>query len=253
MSQTIYSALVQAKENREKKIAVLIDPDQIKQNNIDRVLQLASTAGVDYIFLGGSLVVSDMMSSCIKSIRNHIDVPVILFPGDISQINHEADALLFLSLISGRNPDLLIGKHIVAAPLLKKSPLEVISTGYMLFDGGNVTTAIYMSGSLPIPVEKIDIAVCTAMAGEMLGLKMIYMDAGSGAKQPIPENMIASVSQNITIPLIVGGGIKTPEKALANVKAGADVIVVGNAFEKDPSLIFEIAEAVHSQNRIYNS
>lgn len=250
MSPTIYNALLKAKENGSKKMAVLIDPDRIKQHSIDHVLELAKTANVDYFFLGGSLVVSDMMSACIQSIRSQTDIPVILFPGDISQINHNADALLFLSLISGRNPDLLIGKHIVAAPLLKDSPLEVISTGYMLFDGGNITTAIYMSGSLPIPVSKVDIAVCTAMAGEMLGLKLIYMDAGSGAQQPIPEGLISAVSKKIDVPLIVGGGIRTPEKALANVQAGADIIVVGNAFEKDPTLMIEISDAVHSMARV---
>lgn len=248
MPTTIYNSILQAKSTGKKKIAVLIDPDRSKEQSIDQVLELAVGAKVDYFFLGGSLLVSDMMSECIQSIRTHTDIPVILFPGDLSQINHEADALLFLSLISGRNPDLLIGKHIVAAPLLKESPLEVISTGYMLFDGGNITTAIYMSGSLPIPVSKIDIAVCTAMAGEMLGMKLIYMDAGSGAQQPIPEGLISAVSNRIDIPLIVGGGIRTPEKALANVQAGADVIVVGNAFERNPTLLVEIADAVHSMN-----
>jgi phosphoglycerol geranylgeranyltransferase len=250
MNRTIYNSFVEAKQHGQKKFVVLIDPDKLKVSNIDRVLYLATEAKVDCIFLGGSLVVTDMMAQCIESIRKGINAPIVIFPGDIGQINTEADAILFLSLISGRNPELLIGKQVIAAPLLKKSPLEVISTGYMLVDGGTMTTAIYMSGSLPIPPAKNDIAVCTAMAGEMLGLKLIYMDAGSGALNPIPTSMIRAVSQNIDIPLIIGGGIRTPEKALANVQAGADVIVVGNAIEKDPNLIIEISEAVHSMNRL---
>jgi phosphoglycerol geranylgeranyltransferase len=250
MNQAIYNTFAEAKQHGQKKFVVLIDPDKVKVSNIDRVLNLAELAKVDYIFLGGSLVVKDMMSECVNAIRNTTNIPIVIFPGDIGQINTEADALLFLSLISGRNPEMLIGKHVVAAPLLKKSPLEIISTGYMLIDGGSTTTAIYMSGSLPIPANKNDIAVCTAMAGEMLGMKLIYMDAGSGALNPIPESMIHAVSQNIDIPLIVGGGIRTPEKALANVRAGADIIVVGNAIEKDPELLLEIADAVHSMNLV---
>lgn len=250
MTQTIYNSFLAAKQHGQKNFVVLIDPDKLKLSNIDRVLRLAADATVDYIFLGGSLVVTDMMSQCIKEIRENINVPIVLFPGDIAQINTEADAILFLSLISGRNPELLIGKQVTAAPILKRSSLEVISTGYMLIDGGTTTTAIYMSGSLPIPASKNDIAVCTAMAGEMLGMKLIYMDAGSGAINPIPSSMIQAVSQHIDIPLIVGGGIQTPEKALENIKAGADVIVVGNAIEKNPDLIIEISAAVHSMNNV---
>jgi putative glycerol-1-phosphate prenyltransferase len=251
MNQVIYNSFAKAKLHGQKKFVVLIDPDKIKVSNIDYILQLVESAKVDYIFLGGSLVVTDMMSYCIDTIRQATRTPIVIFPGDIGQINPNADALLFLSLISGRNPELLIGKHIIAAPLLKKSTLEVISTGYMLVDGGTTTTAIYMSGSLPIPSDKNDIAICTAMAGELLGMKLIYMDAGSGALNTIPESMIHAVSQNINIPLIVGGGIRTPESALASIQAGADVIVVGNAIEKDPNLIIEMADAVHSQNLIY--
>jgi phosphoglycerol geranylgeranyltransferase len=248
---TVYSAFTEAKRHGQKKFVVLIDPDKLKMSNLDRILYLVEAANVDCIFLGGSLIMNDMMSDCIQAIRSGTEAPIVLFPGDISQINDKADAILFLSLISGRNPELLIGKHVVSAPILKKMPIEVISTGYMLVDGGVTTTAIYMSGSQPIPAHKNDIAICTAMAGEMLGMKMIYMDAGSGALHPIPESMIHAVSQHIDIPLIVGGGIISPEKALANVKAGADVIVVGNAIEKDPELIIDIAQAVHSINLVY--
>jgi putative glycerol-1-phosphate prenyltransferase len=156
---------------------------------------------------------------------------------------------LFLSLISGRNADLLIGKHVITAPFLKMSPLEIISTGYMLVDGGIMTSVQYMSNTSPIPANKEDIALCTAMAGEMLGLKQIYMDAGSGAREPISASMINTVSGGINIPLIVGGGIRDPKKAAENAKAGADVIVVGNAIEKDPVLITEMAAAVKENCR----
>ena len=169
-----------------------------------------------------------------------------MFPGSPSQISKHADALLYLSLISGRNADLLIGQHVISAPFVKKSGLEIISTGYMVIDGGAPTTVSYISNATPIPADKADIALCTAMAGEMLGKKIIYMDAGSGAKKAISEEMISSVASNIDVPLIVGGGIRDAEKAYLNCKAGADVIVIGNAIEKDPSLIKEMAAAIHS-------
>lgn len=244
MNDLIYNTLVTAKKLGQKKIALLIDPDKIKVGNLDYVLEVAKASQIDYVFLGGSLVLNDMMEYCIATIRAALDLPIILFPGDIGQVNPNADALLFLSLISGRNAELLIGKQVIAAPMLKKTNLEIISTGYVLVDGGNITTAIYMSGSLPIPGNKIDIAICTAMAGEMLGLKTIYMDAGSGAKNPISAAMINGVSKNIAIPLIIGGGIRTAEKAVENLKAGADVIVIGNAVEENPSLLTEISMAV---------
>jgi putative glycerol-1-phosphate prenyltransferase len=158
----------------------------------------------------------------------------------------DADAILFLSLISGRNAEFLIGQHVLAAPSLKASNLEIISTGYMLIDSGQQTSVNYMSQTLPIPHNKSDIAVATALAGEMIGMKALYLDAGSGARLPVGTVMIESVKQSVNLPLIVGGGIKSPEKALQNCLAGADIIVVGNAFEKDPALIQEISGAVHS-------
>ncbi len=244
----IYESLQHAKENGEKKFVVLIDPDKVRLENMQKVLELAVEAKVDYFFIGGSLIVNNMLDQCLESIREQCHIPMILFPGNSFQLSYRADAILFLSLISGRNADLLIGNHVIAAPYLKLSPLEVLSTGYMLIDGGKPTTVSYMSNTNPIPANKDDIAVCTALAGEMLGLKLMYMDAGSGAKNAISESMIESVSGAISVPLIVGGGIRTPEKALANVKAGADVIVVGNAIEKDPNLVMEIGAAVHSMN-----
>jgi phosphoglycerol geranylgeranyltransferase len=187
-----------------------------------------------------------VLDFCIEEIKKISTIPTVLFPGDISQISNKADAFLYLSLISGRNAEFLIGKHVIAAPILKRSSLEIIPTGYMLIDGGSPTTALYISNTTPIPNNRPEIAVCTAMAGELLGLKLIYMDAGSGADRPVSAAMIAAVSKNIEVPLIIGGGIQTPEKAAANVRAGADVVVVGNAFEKNPSLILEMAAAVHA-------
>ena len=246
MTDQIYSSFVQAKVKSEKKFAVLIDPDKLRMANMQKTLDLAVEANVDYFFIGGSLIVNNMLDSCLTSIKDRCNIPMILFPGSRFQLSYKADAVLFLSLISGRNAELLIGNHVIAAPYLKISPLEILPTGYMLIDGGVATTVSYISNTQPIPSSKDDVAMVTAIAGEMLGLKLMYMDAGSGAKTPISESMIASVSSAIQIPLIVGGGIRTPEKALANVNAGADVIVVGNAIEKDPNLLVEIADAIHS-------
>ncbi len=246
MTHDIYQDLVQAKARGEKKFAVLIDPDKVRLGNMDQVLQNAKDAKVDYFFIGGSLVVNNMLDNCLVSIREKCDIPMILFPGNAFQLSYRADAILFLSLISGRNADLLIGHHVITAPYLKMSPLEILPTGYMLVDGGVPTTVSYISATHPIPANKKDIALCTALAGEMLGLKLMYMDAGSGAVNPVSEEMIDAVSSATKVPLIVGGGIRTPEKALANAKAGADVIVVGNAIEKDPNLVLEMAEAIHS-------
>lgn len=244
----LYSQFHEAKQTGQKKFVVLIDPDKVRLGKISKVLETSVEAGVDFFFIGGSLVVNDMLDYVLKSMKEMCNIPMILFPGNSFQLSYKADGLLFLSLISGRNADLLIGKHVITAPFLKISPLEIISTGYMLVDGGVMTSVQYMSNTMPIPGNKDDIALCTAMAGELLGLKQIYMDAGSGAKNPISESMIQTVSSGINIPLIIGGGISSPEKAAANAKAGADVIVVGNAIEKDPGLIKELAIAVHEQS-----
>ena len=246
MPKTIYDKLVTAKSNGEKKFVVLIDPDKLRLNNIDHIIHISLKSKVDYFFIGGSLVVNNMLDQCLVKIREACDIPMILFPGSSMQISYRADALLFLSLISGRNAELLIGKQVQTAPYIKMSPLEYISTGYMLIDGGIPTTVSYISNTQPIPNNKVDIAMATAMAGEMLGHKLIYMDAGSGAKAPISTDMINGVAGAIDIPLIIGGGIKDPQKAFDNVRAGADVIVVGDAIEKDPSLIVDLSAAVHS-------
>ena len=248
VAKKIYQSIKVAKQKGEKHFAVLIDPDKLDKVDLESTLLLAQEAGVNYMFISDSLILNDSLDYCVQTIKRKSNIPAILFPGNAFQLSYHADALLFLSLISGRNPDLLIGQHVISAPYLKSSELEIIPTGYMLIDGGVPTTVTYISNTNPIPADKTEVALCTAMAGEMLGLKIIYMDAGSGAQKPISEAMIQTVSQNIAVPLIVGGGIRTPEKALANINAGADVIVVGNAIEKEPRLLLEIAEAVHSRN-----
>ena len=246
MKQDLYNQFVEKKQKGKKSFAVLIDPDKVNTTAIEQLVALSIEAKVDYFFVGGSLVISNHLDECIKQLKAACPIPVILFPGSPSQVSKYADALLYLSLISGRNPELLIGQHVVSAPFVKKSGLEIMPTGYMVIDGGAPTTVSYISNAAPIPADKNEIAMCTAMAGEMLGMKLIYMDAGSGAKRPITENMIEKVASHIESPLIVGGGIIEPEKAYRNCKAGADVIVVGNAIEKDINLIKDMAAAVHS-------
>jgi putative glycerol-1-phosphate prenyltransferase len=246
MQKGIYQQIVNSKQAGQKSFAVLIDPDKVRPAEIPALVQLAQDARVDYLLVGGSLVISHHLDECIQAIKSLTDIPVILFPGSPSQISRYADALLYLSLISGRNPELLIGQHVISAPFVKQSGLEIMSTGYMVIDGGAPTTVSYISNASPIPSDKNEIALCTAMAGEMLGMKLIYMDAGSGAKTPIRESMISAVAAQITVPLIIGGGISDPEKAYRNCRAGADLIVVGNAIEKDPGLIREMSAAIHA-------
>lgn len=246
MKMPIYKSIQEKKNNGQKAFAILVDPDKSASSSLEHTIALAVAAKADYFFVGGSLVVSDHLDRCVQQIRQQCAIPILLFPGSPSQVSREADALLYLSLISGRNPELLIGQHVISAPFVKKSGLEIISTGYMVIDGGAPTTVSYISNAAPIPADKADIALCTAMAGEMLGMKLIYMDAGSGAKKAISEEMISAVARNIEVPLIVGGGIRDAEKAYRNCKAGADLIVVGNAIEKDAALIKEMSAAIHS-------
>ncbi|SEW07689.1 putative glycerol-1-phosphate prenyltransferase [Chitinophaga sp. YR573] len=246
MLNKIYNSFIEKKAKGVKSFAVLIDPDKVTPSGITDLAAKCIAAKVDYIFLGGSLVITHHLDECVQQLKSSCDIPVVLFPGSPSQVSRYADALLYLSVISGRNPELLIGQHVLSAPAVKKSGLEVISTGYMVIDGGAPTTVSYISNTTPIPADKDDIAMCTAIAGEMLGMKVVYMDAGSGARKAITESMIARVSSQVSAPIIVGGGIRDAEKAYLNCKAGADIIVVGNAIEKDTSLIKEIADAVHA-------
>jgi len=242
----IYNNILRNKKEGGKIFAILVDPDKQSCEELLLTIESANRSNVDYFFVGGSLLIHDTLERSIQTIKENSTIPVVLFPGNTMQVSQSADAILFLSLISGRNPEMLIGKQVVTAPILKKTSLEIISTGYMLVESGKPTTVSYMSNTTPIPYEKNDIAVCTAMAGELLGLKLIYMDGGSGASKPISKEMIQAISKNINVPLIIGGGICTAEKAIENCNAGADIIVVGNAIEKDPKLIKAISEAIHS-------
>jgi putative glycerol-1-phosphate prenyltransferase len=250
MNTAVYNSILQRKKEQSKSFAVLVDPDKMHPEQVGHLLDQCNKASVDLILVGGSLVVSEQMESLVTLIKKESSIPVVLFPGSPSQVTPAADALLYLSLISGRNPELLIGQHVISAPIVRKSGLEIMSTGYMVIDGGAPTTVSYISNATPIPCDKNEIAVCTAMAGEMLGMKLIYMDAGSGAKKPITTSMIQSVSHHISVPLIVGGGIRDAEQAFKSASAGADIIVVGNAIEKDDSLILEMGNAIHSASRL---
>ncbi len=230
----------------KKGFAVLVDPDKLTVAGVPAFAAKIHAAGIQFVLVGGSLLMNENIRQMVPALKQHLDVPVILFPGNILQITPGADAILFLSLISGRNPDLLIGNHVIAAPLLKQSRMEVLPTGYMLIDSGRPTSVNYMSHTMPIPYDKPEIAACTAMAGELLGLRLIYMDGGSGAEKSISTEMISAVAGAVNIPLIVGGGIRSKKQAEAALKAGADIIVVGNAFEADADspLMFDIPEVI---------
>ena len=234
----------------KKSVAVLVDPD--KAEDASRLLQLINLSNencIDFFFVGGSLITTSNLAAVVKLIKGNVTIPVILFPGNSMQIEPTADALLFLSLISGRNPELLIGQHVVAAPIIKNTKLEVIPTGYLLINSGRTTSVAYISNTTPIPDDKYSLAACTSMAGEMLGLQSIYLDAGSGAEKEISAKMIATVRKAVNVPLIVGGGINTSQKALNALEAGADMIVIGNALEKNPNLLIEISDRVYEWNQ----
>ena len=253
MTRNILNNLCERKANGQKSFAVLIDPDKIHSANFSKLLDLCMEYKVDYIFVGGSLIVDYVMAEVITKVKEYTHIPVVLFPGNSLHINSQADAILLLSLISGRNPDFLIGQHVISAPVLRKSGLEILSTGYMLIDSGQQTTVSYISSTTPIPHDKPGIAVCTAMAGEMLGLKLTYLDAGSGAINPVSQEMIAAVRKAVDTPIIVGGGINSITKAKDALSAGADVIVVGNGIEENIDLLKEIAETVNSYQLMVDS
>jgi len=231
--QTIYNRFCRKK----KQLAVLLDPDKsLDSFALQKKIQLAEQIGIDYFFVGGSLI-SNSITNLINQIKKSSSIPVIIFPGSVIQISENADALLFLSLISGRNPEFLIGSHVIAAPFLKKTQVEILSTGYILIESGVQTSVEYMSNTKAIPHAKIDIATATAIAGEMLGNKLIYLEAGSGAAKPVSLEMIAEVKRNISVPLIVGGGIKTIQQINNTFDAGADIVVIGTILEENPELL----------------
>jgi len=234
---------------------ILIDPDKIHKQDFAEFIKTAEESGVDGFLVGGSLLFSKELEEVIGVIKSQTTLPTIIFPGALSQIVPNADALLYISLISGRNPEHLIGKHVLAAPVIKRAGLEPLSTGYMLIESGAGSTAEYMSNSKPIPRNKPEIAAATALAAEYLGMKMIYLEGGSGAKLSVPNEMVKAVSSYCSIPLIVGGGIRTAEEANQKVNAGAKAIVIGNYFENEDnwSLLKDFAVAIHTkQNKIYS-
>lgn len=242
----IYNEIKRKKQIMQKQFAVLLDPEIYATNMelLHQIIRECNRAKVDMLLIGGSLV-SVRIDAFIQQIKHLTDIPVILFPGSLLQLSNYADALFLLSVISGRNPDFLIGRHVEAAPYLKKTELEIISTGYILIENNFCTSVEFMSNTKPIPREKTDIAVATALAGEMLGNQLIYIEAGSGAAAPVGVKMINQISENIQIPLIVGGGIQSVNDLLAIVNAGADIVVAGNAFENDVSLIYDFSRAIH--------
>jgi phosphoglycerol geranylgeranyltransferase len=244
MRHELLNLLHARKAAGKKSLAVLIDPD--KTRALPELLAQATEAEVDLFLVGGSLLHTSAVDECIATIKAASHVPVVLFPGNALQLSTRADALLLLSVISGRNAELLIGKHVAAAPQIKSSGLEILSTGYMLVETGRPTTVHYMSQTIPLPAHKPDIAACTALAGEQLGLSLLYLEAGSGADAPVPAEMIKAVRTVTTIPLLAGGGIKTPEQAATACAAGADVIVVGNILEDSPFLLQSISASVHA-------
>lgn len=247
----ILSYLLEVKEKRGAGFLVLIDPDKFNREKIDDFLNACKNGKVDAFLVGGSLLGDDYLGEMIDEFKKRTDIPVILFPGGTNQVSPNADAILFLSLISGRNPDYLIGKHVISAPLIKRRGLETIPTGYILVESGKTTTAEYMSNTKPIPFRKYDIAVATALAGEFLGMKMIYLEAGSGAEYPIPAEMVKAVADNVSVPIIVGGGLRLPKSAQNRVEAGASFIVVGNHFENPATWdeIRDFARAIHFKEK----
>jgi putative glycerol-1-phosphate prenyltransferase len=246
----ILDILYRRREQGKKSLAVLVDPDKVEEpGQLRHLIDLATENCVDFFFVGGSLITTPGLSEVVRILKENSGLPVILFPGASVHIDPTADAILFLSLISGRNPELLIGQHVVAAPVLKNNRLEVMPTGYMLINSGRISSVAYMSNTTPIPEDKYSLAACTAMAGEMLGLKLIYLDAGSGAEREVSARMINAVRKAVEVPLIVGGGIDTPQKAQNALQAGADMLVIGNALEKNPDLLIGISEKVYDWNQ----
>jgi len=244
---TTWEKLLEIKEQRGAGYFILIDPDKQSIEDSVKVAIQAEREDVDGIFIGGSLLSTPIFDELIKKIKDHVQIPVIIFPGSVQQVSRHADAILFMSLISGRNADTLISQQVLAAPIVKMIGLETIATGYMLIESGKVTSAEFMSNTRPIPRDKTDIAVAHALAAEYLGMKVVYLEAGSGADLPVPDKMIHAIAGMCNLPIIVGGGITSPEIARQKVMVGAGFIVTGTVFEKDNSdgRMAKFAEAIH--------
>ncbi len=248
----IYKNLQNIIEEKGAAHLILLDPDRISDEKLVHFIQHCEKSGVDGFLIGGSLMMSNGFDSFIEKVKIETSLPVIIFPGSVNQVSPFADAILFLSVISGRNAEHLIGKHVTASPIIKQSGIEPISTGYIIVESGVTTTAVYMSGSMPVPRNKPEIAAATALAGEYLGMKLIYLEAGSGADKPIPDEMVRAAANVCSVPIVVGGGIKNPQTARAKVESGAKIIVTGNFFENENnwSLIKDFASAIHFKNPI---
>ena len=229
----IHQQILEAKKKGQKLLAILLDPDKIVWENLDHLLDKIKQSPATHIFVGGSIVQATILEELLAELKQKTNLPVVIFPGDPSQISPQADAILFLSLLSGRNPDYLIEYQVQAAPILKKTNLEVISTGYILIESGNETAVARVSKTKPLRRENLELVLATAQAGEMLGNKLMYLEAGSGAKNAVPLEMIQLIAQNIEIPIIVGGGIVDLHGIQNAYKAGADLVVIGTAFEND--------------------
>ncbi len=244
---SIYNRLLEIKNKRGAGFLVLLDPDRLKANHLLQAVETYQKAGVDAFLVGSSLLLSNCFEQTVRVVKQASQVPVIIFPGNSHQISSEADAILYLSLISGRNPDYLIGEHVKSAGLVKEYNLEPISTGYIIIDSGKMTSVLYMSNTKPIPADKPDIVKAHALAAQFLGMKLIYLEAGSGAENHVPLEIVKEVKQTLNIPLIVGGGIREPETAQSIVQSGADFVVIGNALEKESSLthLKKFAGAIH--------
>jgi phosphoglycerol geranylgeranyltransferase len=242
---SVYQTLLNIKDEKGAGFLVLLDPDRLGMEEIVKLAIKSEEGGADGFLVGSSLLLSSRFDQSIKEIRSNVNLPVIIFPGNANQVSKYADAILFLSLISGRNPHLLIGEQVKAAPMIKEFGLEPIPTGYLIIESGKVTSVQFMSDTQPIPKDKPDIAKAHALAAEYLGMKFVFLEAGSGAENPVPDLIIKEIRDFISIPIIVGGGIKEPEVAYKKVEHGASFVVIGNALEKDDSIIKEFAEAIH--------
>lgn len=231
--ETIYSTLLSAKAKKQKQLAVLLDPDKIDWEHTEHLIAKIKQSPATHIFVGGSLLVTNVLDQLVALLKEQLDLPILLFPGNVSQITPRADGILFLSLLSGRNPDYLIGQQVLAAPILQQTSLEIISTAYILIESGKQTTVSYVSNTVPIPADKPEIVLATALAGTMIGHKLVYLEAGSGAERKVDPETIRLVASNIQVPLIVGGGIRSRSAMEEAYEAGADLVVIGTAFEKD--------------------
>jgi putative glycerol-1-phosphate prenyltransferase len=240
MKKSVLEFIGLAKKEQKKLLAILLDPDKLPLEKVAERMALINKNEVDLLFVGGSLLFTNILDQLIVQIKKHTSIPVILFPGNAMQISNKADGILFLSLLSGRNPDFLIGNQVVAAPILKQTNIEILSTSYLLIESGRETTASYISNTKPIPRDKPEIAMATALAGNMMGHQLVYLDGGSGAQNRVPDSTIQQISKTIDTPIIVGGGIRNKAELEAVYKAGATIVVVGTAFENDKAMINDL-------------